>query len=127
MRALLFRAVPALVFLGCHVNIVRGQSIGDISAIPRLHGPGGHAYMNDQPYSHRYNYGGTISNGNLLQFYLNGDGRQLWHQDYLDRVDRAEKFGYQMPHRPLYGYPPHYDRPRLFHGGGIGFGLFKRY
>jgi len=124
MRAILLRAVPALIFLGCNINLVRGQSIGDTSAIPRLHAPGGPAWMNDQPFSLRYNYGGTISNGNLIQFYLNGDGRQLWHQDYLDRVDRAEKFGYEMPCRPRYGYPPDYDRPRLF---GVGFGLFKRF
>ena len=29
MRTILFRALPALLFLGCNVNFVRAQSIGD--------------------------------------------------------------------------------------------------
>ena len=128
MSSTFTRGLAALILIVCSIQQVRAQSIGDIDAIPRIHGPAGQRFMNDQPFSHRYNYGGSYGNGYLNQFYFNGDGRQLWHQDYLDRLDRAEKFGYDPPDRPRYGYPPDYDRPRLFGGGGLGlgFGRFRR-
>jgi hypothetical protein len=119
MRSIAIRCLPAFIFLGCSVQYTRAQSIGHEGNIPRVYGPGPRMF-NDEPFSHRYNYGVSP------QFYFNGDARQMWHQEYLDRVDRAERFGYDMPDRPRYGYPPDYDRPRLFQGGGIGFGFFKR-
>lgn len=119
MRSLVFRALPALIFLGCSVNYTRAQSIGHEGNIPRVYGPGARI-GNDEPFSHRYFYGVSP------QLYFNGDARQMWYQDYLDKVDRAERFGYDPPARPKYGYPPDYDRPRLFQSGGVGFGFFKR-
>jgi hypothetical protein len=116
---MLLRALPVLFFLGCDVEYVRPQSIGDITTIPRVYGNGSGARMvNDEPFSHRYNY----SVGPVL--YFNGDARQLWYQDYLDRVDRAERFGYAPP--PCPRYTPYEDapRPRIF--GGVFFGKFAR-
>src|SRR5262245_4548586 len=45
-----------------------------------------------EPFTQRYSYG--IGQGIM---YFNGDARTLWYLDYLDRADRAKKFGYPMP------------------------------
>jgi hypothetical protein len=116
MRSLLVPALSAVFLLGCSVNAARSQSIGDVGLIPRVYGPGAPP-VNDAPFSHRYNYYVGPA------FNFNGDARALWHQDYLDRLDRAERFGHEPPARPRYGYPPDYDRPRFF--GGLGIGIFK--
>jgi hypothetical protein len=46
------------------------------------------------PWSHRYNY----ATGSF--FYLGPNARQLWYLEYLDRQDRAERFGYRPPTPP---------------------------
>lgn len=81
-----------------------------------------------ESYTQRYSYG--VGAG---FFYLNGDARQLYYLDYLDRVDRAQKFGYRMPidpyceaeptAEPLPTPPP----ARIFIGAGFGgFGGWRR-
>lgn len=73
-----------------------------------------------EPWTQRYSY-----DLGQAPFYLNGSSRQLTYLDYLDRVDRAAKFGYPMPVDPFFGGPPipHPDPtvtpPRTFIGGMI--------
>lgn len=77
-----------------------------------------------EPYTQRYSYG-----LHAAPVYLNGDARQLWYLDYLDRADRAEKFGYRMPIDPYFSGPPtvHTAPPgRIFVGFGMGHGFFRR-
>ena len=50
-----------------------------------------------EPYTQRYSYG--LGQGIL---YFNGDARALWYLDYLDRADRAQKFGHRMPIDPYF-------------------------
>ncbi len=81
---------------------------------------GGGVSFDNESYSARYNY--SLGNAN---FYLNGSSKQMVYLDYLDRVDRAAKFGYPMPVDPFFGGPPipHPDPtvapPRTFIGGMI--------
>jgi hypothetical protein len=67
-------------------------------------------------------------------FYLNGDSRQLRYLDYLDKLDRAYKFGYPVPVNPYFDdnvpapepvvTPPNERTPRWNLGGGLGW--FRR-
>jgi hypothetical protein len=117
MRSQLFRVFAGLVVLACASATISAQSLGDISAIPRVYGPGGARIVNDEPFSHRYSY--SVS----PQLYFNGSARELWYQDYLDRLDRAERFGYCPPSGPRYSPAENHCRPRIF--GGVGFGVFS--
>jgi hypothetical protein len=70
------------------------------------------------PFSHRYGY--DVMSPML---FLNGNSRGLYYQEHLDRVDRAERFGYEMPHPPAaLVNPPTPLRYRF----GLGFGRFFR-
>jgi hypothetical protein len=60
---------------------------------------GGTAY-DGEPWTQRYSY-----SLNSAPIYLNGNARALWYLDYLDRADRAEKFGYAMPIDPYFEDP----------------------
>ncbi len=88
---------------------------GDIERGLRPGAPAG-----SDPYSARYSY-----DLGQAPFYINGNSRNLAYLDYLDRVDRAAKFGYPMPVDPYFGGPPipHPDPtvtpPRTFIGGMI--------
>lgn len=75
--------------------------------------PGTYHPNDNAPYSHRYNYGVPIA-------YPGCGGRQMLYMEYLDRVDRAEKFGYQLPPPPNLGNPC--CQPRI----GVGVGFFQR-
>lgn len=56
--------------------------------------PGAAAWHDGAPFSHRYHYyAGPV-------FYPGMDAQRLWHLYYLDRLDRAERFGYQPPPPP---------------------------
>lgn len=88
--------------------------------------PGYNVPFDGAPYTQIYNY----ETGSLLYFGGGGSGyaRSLAYQEYLDRVDRAMKFGYRMPEDPYGPKSPHnrgyqYDRPRV--GVGIGTGFFR--
>jgi hypothetical protein len=117
MRAFLSGMLAAAGLLGCFVGVGSAQSFGGRHDIPRVYGPGARSPY-DEPFSHRYNY----YSGPAL--YFNGDAREMWQQDYIDRLDRAERFGYPIPHPPVELSDPYYPRPRLF--GGARFGIFRR-
>lgn len=80
--------------------------------VQRGFSPGPYFHYDNMPLSHRNFDPGPI-------FYLNGDARNLWHMDYLDRWDRALKNGYPLPH---YKSPPPSSYPRHF---GLGTGFFR--
>ena len=80
---------------------------------------GGPSY-DGESWTARYNYGLGAT-----PVYLNGDARALWYLDYLDRADRAEKFGYRMPIDPYFESPP----PMGVAPAGrayMGIGIFRR-
>ena len=60
-------------------------------------------------------------------FYLNMSSqykRDLLYMDYLDKLDRAHKFGYKIPQDPYYsGEADRVSHPGRF-GFGLGFGFF---
>jgi hypothetical protein len=74
------------------------------------------------PYTQRYSY----DTGSPV-FYLNMSSqykRDLLYQDYLDKLDRAHKFGYKIPQDPyVSGAADRVSRPGRF-GFGLGFGIF---
>lgn len=111
MKSQLQRLLAGLFVLACASTPANAQSFGDTSNIPRVYGPGAYP-TNDLPFSHRYNYG--IS----PQFYFNGNASQLWYQDYLDRLDRAERFGYCPPPEPCFpNAEPRYPKEKKGKGG----------
>lgn len=82
--------------------------------------PGYNVPFDGAPYTQVYNY----ETGSFL--YPGMNPRQLIYQEYLDRVDRAYKFGYRMPADPFgpnspYNRATSADRPRVGVGAGIGF------
>jgi hypothetical protein len=60
--------------------------------------PGAVVPGDGEPFSHRYNYYVGPS------FYLGMDYNHFLYMDYLDRLDRAEKFGYRIPDPPAFLY-----------------------
>jgi len=75
--------------------------------------PGVYHPHDNAPYSHRYNYGVPIA-------YPGCGEREMLYMEYLDRIDRAEKFGYQLPPPPNLCEPC--GQPRV----GFGVGFFQR-
>jgi hypothetical protein len=58
--------------------------------------PGAYVPYDGMPFSHRYGYEiGPV-------FYLNGNASRYTYLEYLDRLDRAERFGYRIPDPPVY-------------------------
>lgn len=85
--------------------------------------PGTRAYDGD-PYTQRYSYG-----LNSPEIYIGGNTANLYYLDYLDRADRAQKFGYRMPVDPYFETPPVVQTPptvRVGVGIGFGGGFFRR-
>ena len=75
-----------------------------------------------EPYTQRYSYG--MANAPI---YLNGNPRMLYYLDYLDRADRAEKFGYPMPIDPFFEtVEPAPAPPPPSVRVGLGFGILRR-
>lgn len=78
------------------------------------------ATQDGEPYTARYSYGLGYP-----FFYMNGSSTQLRYLDYLDKADRAQKFGYRPPVDPYFPdaapqeqtYP---ERPRF------GLGILRR-
>jgi hypothetical protein len=62
--------------------------------------PGAYIPYDAEPWVHRYHF--TMG----PNIYVNGNGWQLWYLEYLDRVERARKFGYAPPPPPKYGPHP---------------------
>lgn len=117
----------ALVVLCGFTTTVHAQVItnGEIERGLRFRGPS----YDGEPYTQRYSY-----QLNSAPIYINGDARNLWYLYYLDRADRAEKFGYAPPIEPYFAEPgdenaePVVVQPaspgRVFLGGG--FGILRR-
>ena len=83
--------------------------------------PGVNIPHDGAPYSHRYNYSTDMS-----YFMFGGNAQQLHMLDYLDRLDRAEKFGYRIPAPPPALSHPSGEYPRrTFFRFGIGSGLYR--
>jgi hypothetical protein len=84
--------------------------------------PGYNVPFDGAPYTQIYNY----ETGSF--FYPGMNPRQLIYQDYLDRLDRAYKFGYRIPEDPFgpnspYNRAYYNERPRI--GVGVGAGFFR--
>jgi hypothetical protein len=86
------RMILAGLCLLCAANTTPAQTIrgGDFERYLR---PGYNSPSDGQPFSHRYGYDPGMSS-----FYFHGDAYRLGYLEYLDRVDRAEKFGYCVPY-----------------------------
>jgi hypothetical protein len=120
MRRSSWTLCAALFAFAGAVPALQAQVItnGEIERGLRFRGP---AY-DAEPYTQRYSYGLGAA-----PIYLNGDARALWYLDYLDRADRAEKFGYVMPIDPYFeGPPPVYVAPAGRAYMGIGLGGWRR-
>jgi hypothetical protein len=80
--------------------------------------PGTRAY-DGEPTTQRYSYA-TWS----PLIYVGGNVRNLYYMDYLDRADRAAKFGYRMPVDPFFPEAPVMQTPEPIPApvrGGFGF------
>src|SRR5581483_6273062 len=67
--------------------------------------PGPKDYYQSAPFTHKYNY----NTGGIINF--NGSTFQTTYFDYLDRFDRALKFGYPIPRDPSLKPRPPYIGP----------------
>lgn len=115
--SLLFFSIATLTTITSSRLDAQGWGGGEYERRTR---PGYNVPFDGAPYTQIYNY----ETGSL--FYLGGNPRGLAYQEYLDRVDRAMKFGYRMPEDPYGPNSPHnrghhYDRPRM----GLGVGFFR--
>jgi len=131
MKTSLFRTCAALLVFAGGASFAQAQVISDSYIERGLTYPGVRSFEGE-PYTQRYSYG----TGAFI--FLNGNSSQLRYLDYLDRADRARKFGYAMPIDPYFpetqiieGAPaeaPVTVAPaptgRVFIGGG--FGIFRR-
>lgn len=75
----------------------------------------GSTYHETMPFSHRYNYYGGAN------LYFHGNPQRLWDLHYLDRLDRALTFGYDLPNPPPQVHPMHPGRI----GVGVGVGAYR--
>jgi hypothetical protein len=101
------RTILAGLFLAAAASPAHAQMIwgGEYERAMR---PGAYVPYDGAPYMQRYNfdYGPGI-----YPFGFGGSASRLWYMEYLDRVDRAEKFGYAMPHEPYFAAHPHAAQP----------------
>ena len=112
-----------VVFAGAQTAQAQVITNGEIERGLRFRGPS----YDGESYTARYSYGLGAA-----PIYLNGDARQLYYLDYLDRADRAQKFGYRMPIDPYFETPiEEVTGPeviaapaRVYIGGGLG--IFRR-
>jgi hypothetical protein len=112
-----------LIVFGASATSVEAQAITNAEIERGLRFRGTPSY-DGETYTQRYSYGLGAA-----PFYLNGDSRQLYYLDYLDRADRAEKFGYRMPVDPYFEAPPPvptYTPVRGYIGIGAGYGIWRR-
>lgn len=131
------RAILAGLCILCAANTAHAQVIiygGDFERGLR---PGYNIPSNGEPFSHRYGYSTDMSS-----FYFGGGPNAGWllgYLEYLDRQDRAAKFGYQPPpYDYRYEFPEvhvqpstapiaeHDPAPPSHRRVGMGFGIFRR-
>ncbi len=101
------------------VRPVHAQVITSAEIERGLRYPRGSTPYDGEPFMQRYNY----YPGAIL--YLNGNAAELRYLDYLDRADRAQKFGYRMPADPFENPVPQVQ-PAVRFGIGGGYGIFRR-
>jgi hypothetical protein len=119
-----------LLVLGA-TQLAQAQVITDGNIENGLRFPGTPTFGWGEPYTQRYSY----TTGAYI--FINGDSRQIRYLDYLDRADRARKFGYAMPVDPYFPEevivdgqvvqappPPPPPAGRNYIGGGLGW--FRR-
>jgi hypothetical protein len=99
-RQFLTAALAALVLwagatTAAHAGVFIGWSGYDQQLQPGAVIPG-----DGEPFSHRYNFYAGPS------FYVGGDYNHFVYMDYLDRLDRAQKFGYRIPAPPVFLVAP---------------------
>src|SRR5262245_53392115 len=83
------RTILAGLCFFCAANAAHAQVFISGGDFERGLRPGYNAPSDGQPFSHRYNFDTGMSS-----FYLGHGGWRLGYLEYLDRQDRAEKFGY---------------------------------
>ena len=125
MMKSLLTTLAALLVLAGGAQVASAQVITDGNLERGLRWPWTPSF-DGEPYTQRYSYGmGGI-------FYLNGNPGNLYYLDYLDKADRARKFGYRMPPdpfgevveegaEPVVVHPAPAQPTRVFLGGGLGF------
>src|SRR5262249_13459744 len=98
MKSSLYALCAGLAVFAATAPTVHAQVITNGEIERGLRFPG--SAFDREPYTQRYSYQlGTAP------IYLNGNARALWYLDYLNRADRAEKFGYAMPIDPYFEEP----------------------
>ncbi len=96
MARIVARVLVGVLALGCLLALpAAGHAQGIWSSdFDRAFRPGANPLHDGAPFSHRYNYySGPV-------FYPGLDAQRLWNLYYLDRLDRAERFGYRPPPPP---------------------------
>jgi hypothetical protein len=111
---LLAKALLGLAVVAGGASAARAQGFGS-GEIDRALRPGAFVPHDGASFAHRYQFG----TGPIL--YFNADARRLWYLDYLDREDRAERFGYRPPPPPAIALPPSAFRVRV----GVGVGVWR--
>lgn len=116
MRLLSLRAGLALGFFFA-ASVANAQSFSTYE-LDRYYRGGAYLPFDGMPYTQRYNYG--LESG---IFYPGYNAQNLIMMDYLDRLDRAEKFGYRTPRDPFLDPASPVQGWRF----GTGFRLFRRW
>ncbi len=98
MRSLLWPFALAGALTLAHTSAAHAQRWGG-PVIDQVLSPGDKGWWYTEPYTQRYSYGYSA-------LYINGNSRQLRYADYLDKLDRALKFGYPIPRDPYFTRPP---------------------
>jgi hypothetical protein len=88
----------------------RAQGVGLALISPeydRALAPGAVVPYQQYPFAHRYGFDG----GQAFAVTFGRSNAKLEYLEYIDRVERAEKFGYRIPAPPC-GWAPVFSRPR---------------
>jgi len=126
--------------LCCAADTAHAQIFIGGGAFERGLRPGYNIPSDGQPFSHRYGYTTGMST-----FYFGHAGWRMGYLEYLDRIDRAEKFGYPIPWDSRYEFPTVYPQAEITKSPaapaaenavestpvaerrvGIGLGIFRR-
>jgi hypothetical protein len=102
MRIVIPRALAGAVVLACWASLtaIAGPPMLWNAEMERGMWPGVYVPYDGAPLTQRYAY----QTGGILYFGRGANSRQVYLMDYLDRRERAEKFGYRPP-------PDPFDRP----------------
>jgi hypothetical protein len=98
MRSLFWSFALATGLTLAHSPAVHAQRWGSDYTDQVYNGAPNTYFYDSAPFTHKYNYNAA----GIL--YLNGNPRQLYYADYLDRFQRALKFGYPIPRDPYFGH-----------------------